>query len=536
MGKLIENIVSVHLTAFSNEHNLLPETQFGGKCTTKALQCLLNITFTAWLAGKIVTIMALDMSGAYDNVNRQKLIEILRDKGVPPWIIHFVESFLSDGSTILHMPGLVTSKFPLGIGIPQGSPVSPILFLLFTTPLLAEAEKARDGKVNVHSFAFVDDMYLISESRSIRLNCNFLERVHNKILNILFGPHKYHVMHCKRPRSQVPRIPEDDWKLLPNIEGLNREKEPCQQLKLLGVIVDCALNWQAHISHIKGKVSQRLGYLTKVSDSTWGPDLDTMLRLYSTTVRPIITYACPAWFIFDPNNKPHWALAKTQIEKLEKLQQRCLRQLSDALSCTTGPVLEKEFHIESMENLLDRLASNHRAKNYSCPEHLAQQTMRNAVWSTDLGKHPYNALDRRTGDLLIHGALNLEIQLKRERENAERRGRGNEKKKGYKASDLIGAVRSLTREISDQRCAQRWREYLDDRFRRKILTDAQNQKLPQALTEEWGKQSLGYYSGLSRAQSTMLIYCRTEFIELSCHLSKISVRFPLQWFTLDDPI
>lgn len=59
----------------------------------------------------IVTIMCLDMGGAYDNVFRQKLLEMLVEKGMPRWVVDFIKSFLSNRRAHFEMPGLVSEPF-----------------------------------------------------------------------------------------------------------------------------------------------------------------------------------------------------------------------------------------------------------------------------------------------------------------------------------------------------------------------------------------------------------------------------------------
>jgi hypothetical protein len=140
LGKLLEKILADRLRDLAMTHNLLPGSQYGaaGKSTSHAVQDLLHPVYEAWtrktrrrVRRKMVrmmrraTLMGLDISAAFDNIPRAKLLEILVHKRLPRWIIMFVWSFLSNRSTVLKMPGSTTDSFFVNIGIPQGSRTHP---------------------------------------------------------------------------------------------------------------------------------------------------------------------------------------------------------------------------------------------------------------------------------------------------------------------------------------------------------------------------------------------------------------------------
>lgn len=209
IGKLLEKIVALRMVAALKDR--LVSTQFGGRSTTEALQFMLAIVYGAWSKSppKVVTLLALDISGAYDNMDRAKLLERLVDESMPDWIIGFNRSFLSNRRARFHMPGYKSDSIGLQTGIPQGSPLSPILFLIYASPLmhvsLSDMKDSKGGfcDVKVYTFSFVDDTYLIAVSKSYERNCRALAAIHNRLLeiarplSITFGPEKYDLMHFR---------------------------------------------------------------------------------------------------------------------------------------------------------------------------------------------------------------------------------------------------------------------------------------------------------------------------------------------------
>ena len=184
IGKLLERLIANRLRDLCVKYHLLPATQFGvaGKCTTKAMRYILDPVYSAWCMNLQATLLSLDIKGAFDRVGRKRLLDILAERGIPYWIIKIVWSFLSDRRTTLDMPGHPSQGlFFVNVGIPQGSPLSPILFSLFAAPLLDRLAQYTGSKTKF-ALAYVDDTYLLVVSRSHRYNCRLLRQLHDVVM------------------------------------------------------------------------------------------------------------------------------------------------------------------------------------------------------------------------------------------------------------------------------------------------------------------------------------------------------------------
>ena len=141
------------------------------------------------------------MSGAYDNVVRSRLIHILRAKGIPASIVGWVESFMTGRTTTLAFGGRESEPIDIPAGIPQGSPISPILFLFYNMELL---EICNPSETPVQGMGFVDDVNLLAYGRTAEANCANLRRVHDQCLQwakrhgAKFAPEKYQLIHLSR--------------------------------------------------------------------------------------------------------------------------------------------------------------------------------------------------------------------------------------------------------------------------------------------------------------------------------------------------
>jgi retron-type reverse transcriptase len=148
------------------------------RSTMSAIGLLTSCVQTAWRAkpGSVVSMLSLDLAGAFDNVPHNKLLEILHRKRLPEWIIRAIAYFIQDRRTRITYTGFESDWIRTETGIPQGSPLSPILFLFFISELL---EKFQDPKSDILGFGFVDDINLITWDKSAEENCRRLTAAHS---------------------------------------------------------------------------------------------------------------------------------------------------------------------------------------------------------------------------------------------------------------------------------------------------------------------------------------------------------------------
>ncbi|PZC92379.1 reverse transcriptase [Pyrenophora tritici-repentis] len=293
IGKMFESVICKMLTAIAIKHNMIPETQmaFAGRTTGDALLYAETIIHAAWFKRKMVTLLGLDMSKAYDRVNRTRLLQILHEKSVPKGLIVLIRSFLSDRTTTIRMPGRSSKRrYAVNLGIPQGSPLSPLLFLFYTAPLLEKLAEPRNGKGSRFHVAFSDDLTIMEVSDTAVNNCIRLSADYDiceqwaKDHNMEFNTKKFDCMHF----STVPS--EANSRKYPVIPGFVPGDQFGVEFKFLGVMLDPKLNWGPHMAHIQQKkVAPLTRTFKRLFGPKFGPPMEVGTQLYRSVVFSAVT-------------------------------------------------------------------------------------------------------------------------------------------------------------------------------------------------------------------------------------------------------
>ena len=296
LSKVFESIlnrkIQKHLSAF----DLLSDRQYGfrkGRSTGDLLSLLTESWSSSFRSFGETFAVALDISKAFDRVWHKALISKLPSFGFYPSLCSFISSFLSDRSIAVVVDGHCSSPKSINSGVPQGSVLSPTLFLIFINDLLSLTQ------CPIHSYA--DDSTLhYSTSFTRRPNSQELtasrldaaQRLTSDLSLISdwgrrnlvsFNASKTQFLHLST-RHNLP----DSYPLFFNDTQLS----PSSTLDILGLSFTKSLNWKFHISSLAKAASQKLGVVWRLRPFFSPPQL---LALYRGLIRPCMEYACHVW-------------------------------------------------------------------------------------------------------------------------------------------------------------------------------------------------------------------------------------------------
>ena len=248
----------------------------------------------------------------------------------------------------------------------------------------------------------------------------------------------------------------------------------------------------------------------RISNSVWGFPLLHLRHLYIAIIRPIIAYGCAVWFL--RGQGVYWGLSIALIKQLQSLQYQCLVRVAGAYKQISAQYLLKELHVQPIEIYLEGRAQAARARARS-PD-LDNQTVSLRSFPSVVGNirkvkvHPYDILDMQ--------ALNLQRKAKQRllegnnyRTHAQRQDWGNSKHRAK-------AISACVREMGESSAFQLWKDW-------KVERQTKRANDQPTLWDDWGKKNLARYKDLPRAQSSILLVCRTGVGGLRTHLLKCKV-------------
>jgi len=253
----------------------------------------------------------MDFSKAFDKVSHDRLMFKLERAGVDEKTARWVKSFLSGRTQKVVIDGEMSESVPVNSGVPQGSVLGPILFLVFIDDL---------PKYTSHSQVrlFADDtiVYLtVSSTDDCKKLQNDLESLEKweKEWMVEFHPAKCNVLRITR-RNQKTIFPY-------TLHGHVLEEE--KSAKYLGVTLSEDMSWNNHIDKVASKANSKLGFLKrniKVKNS------DLKEKAFKAIVRPTMEYCSSVW---DPHTKQ-------QSTTLEKVQRRAARWVTGRFHNTSS--------------------------------------------------------------------------------------------------------------------------------------------------------------------------------------------------------
>jgi hypothetical protein len=305
--KVLESLVLTAMHSFLSTNCPLSDSQYGFRqsrsCTSQLLGHINDLT-DRLENGNLVDTVYLDFSKAFDKVVHYKLINKLRLRRVPDLLINWIVSFLSNRTQSVVINGAKSQLKLVTSGVPQGSVMGPLLFLLYTDDIdqvICEGVTIRKYADDIKLFCAYENQNSIaahaalqssldgilrwSEENSLPLNlrkcCTMYFGTNNESTAYSIGQFSISITTCERD---------------------------------LGVLIDRRLKFDKHITNIIGKARLLVGQIFRSFASR---SVNIIMPAFLVLVRPILEYASPVW---NPSLLKH-------IKALESVQRRVTKRL-----------------------------------------------------------------------------------------------------------------------------------------------------------------------------------------------------------------
>lgn len=324
--KSYERLIKNRIEFWLEQNKLLPASQFGfrkGRSTQESILLLISDIQLAFTKFNSVSAVFIDIKGAYDNVNLNILFNKMQAIGIPYSVARNIYMLYLNRKIYIKTCSNLIGPRQTSLGLPQGSILSPLLYIIYTI----DFDQLFDANI-IKILQFADDICIYSEDQNID-TCNeqleqALEQVNKWTYNLglTVSEQKTTICTFTRKRFSPPA----------SIQLANYSLPYKSNVKFLGVYLDAKLNWKQHISYICRRVENATNIIKAFTRHSWGSDPNIVLIFYRSLIRSIIDYGS---LVFN-------TAAKTHLEKIERIKNKCLRMSIGYLKSTPVDVIEAE--------------------------------------------------------------------------------------------------------------------------------------------------------------------------------------------------
>ena len=319
LEKIIVKMIQKHLKT-----NLLEDLHQHGftinKSTITNLVEALNVWTEALSHGLPVDVIYLDFEKAFDKVPHERLLLQLNRYGISGNIHQWIRDYLSNRSQRVRVNGQYSSTAPVRSGVPQGSVLGPVLFLIFVAdiaPLVNNFVSLYADDTKLYSYLLDSGIH---SAETIQEDINLLSNWSHK-MQMSFNPDKCTCLHMGKNNQKfnytLPKIyssvsKSNSYCYTLYFHQLKKSKEE----KDLGVTVDTELKFKKHISQ---KISKANSMLFLIKNCFKHLDQEMFKLLYKSIVRPHLEYASNVW---NP-------VYKEDIIRLESVQRKATKLIPE---------------------------------------------------------------------------------------------------------------------------------------------------------------------------------------------------------------
>ena len=307
MSKIFEKLMCKRLVSYLEVNKVLVPFQFGFRsrsATTDALLQYLDYAYESIDNGQYLLTLFLDFSKAFDTVNHRILLNKLNHVGVRGVSQHWFESYIMNRKQCVYVNGVSSDLSDITMGVPQGSCLGPVLFLLYINDMYKSAPLLKFVHFADDTTAFARDSNLPSLITKFNTQLQFVDNwLCTNRLSLNIGKTNFMIISNKSSADHN------------EIKIRNETIDRIKCAKFLGVQLDDQLKFDMHVKQVVCKISRVTGIMKKLKQLAPPSILRTV---YFSLAYPHLNYALPAW----------GGCGVTLVNKVQAVQKRVLSVLS----------------------------------------------------------------------------------------------------------------------------------------------------------------------------------------------------------------
>lgn len=371
ISKLTEKIIYKHILNVIEEKNILPLSQFGFRREHNTLHHparIANEALENLNKRKPTALITFDQEKAFDRVWHDGLLSKLISLKFPPFLINLISSFLSNRKFSVKINSSFSTYKRQEAGVPQGCVLSPLLYNLYTSDI----PEYPNNKLSL----FADDIAISTSSFS---HITAASKIKNNLPQIEKYAEKWR-MKLNPTKTQFIILSKRNCEIkLPIPLKMDGKEIPLSRsVKYLGISFDQRLTF---VGHAKKNIQNAFAAMRSLFPLLVKPSLSLKNKrlLYITIIRPILLYGAPMLL----------NLSKVQLNKLQILQNKCLRLILNKNIYTRITELHERAEIEYVNVYIARIAEKFYEKTSTHENPLIKAITSRRSNNTEAHKHPY---------------------------------------------------------------------------------------------------------------------------------------------------
>ena len=333
INKIFEKILYSRLINYIDKFQLLYKYQYGFRKKHSTEQSLIEFIDQIRLSmdkQEMTCGIFIDLSKAFDTVNHQILIDKLDHYGIRGKPLELFKSYLSNRTQYVQIDNIKSKTKPITCGVPQGSVLGPLLFLLFINDI---PNCCTSGNFRI----FADDTNVFYKCKNtneiVEIGKNIMTSLNDwfRANKMTLNTDKTSFTIFKSNRLTIPNLPTQ-------IEFLNTKIQRSSQIKFLGLTLDENLSWEYHINNVCNKLKSLFHIFYNIREYLRNQDIIT---LYYTLIYSRIKYGISLY----------GQAAENKIKKVQILQNQLLKVITKKPFRYNTDILHNELEILKVKEI-----------------------------------------------------------------------------------------------------------------------------------------------------------------------------------------
>ena len=349
LSKVLERVVQPRFNGWVTESKILSKFQSGFRARHQTADHIIRILqegIESINQDKFMGVLLVDLASAFDKVWHNGLLFKLHQYKIPNYLGFWIKNYLSNRKGRIKIGQIYSELFDILAGVPQGSILGPILFIIFFNDI----HRIISERTTLGTYA--DDLTSWVINKHLKIIQNELQLQLNSIHEWSF---KWHMqVSVKKTNYIVIHRGNNNQKLelTYNNELINSEPNP----KFLGVTLDKNLHLNKHADNLIHCAQKRINMIRKIRGQNWGIDNRLTMITYKVLIRSIFDYAPMAQL----------AMAKIHIDKFEVIQRKIIRMVTNWPQETSAIEIYKEiapiYNLIPIKQRIEKLVDNYIGK------------------------------------------------------------------------------------------------------------------------------------------------------------------------------